>query len=154
VSDRQAISANCRIAWFHAVRSPFLVERSATVTQGCRRSLRSTRRSARFEWFVCTSRLRRLLPADRLTELEPLTLPSFHELSRRVTTIFETAYPDMRLSEQLARPFGDVLWNLLERNHISSPRDATKLTVELLDLIRLRQDAVTAFLADLRRTLA
>jgi hypothetical protein len=97
--------------------------------------------------------LRRLVPGRRLTELSPLSLADYHELSRRVTTIFEAAYREMRLPEQLNRPLGNVLWTLMRMDHIQNPRDATKLTVEFLDLLRLRPEALAAFFDDVERTL-
>ncbi len=97
--------------------------------------------------------LRRLVPDHLLSELTRLSQDSYHELSRRVVTIFETAYPEMRFGEQLSQPLGDVLWTLMRNNFIESPREATKLTVEFLDLIRLRHDAISAFFADVKRKL-
>jgi hypothetical protein len=98
--------------------------------------------------------LRRLIPEQYLTELAPLSQKCFHELSRRVATIFESAYPEMEFGERLNQPLGDVLWSLMSHNYIASPREATKLTVELLDLLRLRHDALDTFFADVKRALA
>ncbi len=97
--------------------------------------------------------LRQLVPPDRLSELSPLDQASYHELSRRISTVFEQAYPEMDLAERLSAPLGDVLWNLIDHNHIDSPREATKLTVEMLDLLRLRPDALPSFLGDVQRAL-
>jgi hypothetical protein len=97
--------------------------------------------------------LRRLIAPERLNELKPLTPEDYHELSRRVTALFERAFPEMRIPERLNRPLGDVLWALIRNQHIQNPREATKLTVEFLDLLRLRPDALQSFFGDVERVL-
>ncbi len=97
--------------------------------------------------------LRRLIPDERMTELGYLSQESYHELSKRVAAVFETAYPEMAFGEKLSRPLGDVLWSLMKNNHIDNPREATKLTIEFLDLIRLRSDALSTFFADVKEKL-
>ena len=97
--------------------------------------------------------LRSLVPSERLTELSPLSLADYHELGRRVTTLFERAHPEMRIPDRLNRPLGDVLWALIRTQHIQNPREATKLTVEFLDLLRLRPDALQSFFGDVERVL-
>jgi hypothetical protein len=99
------------------------------------------------------SLLRGLVDPDRITELMPLSLEDYHELSRRVTTLFEAAYPEMKVPERLNRPLGDVLWALIRLEHIQNPREATKLTLEFLDLLRHRPDSLAQFFEDVQRVM-
>jgi hypothetical protein len=98
--------------------------------------------------------LRRLVAPERLTELAPLTLDDYQELSQRLSALVQTAYPEIRLPERMSRPLAEILWAMLRREHIQSPREATKLTVEFLDLIRLRPQGLGTFLEDIERSLA
>ena len=97
--------------------------------------------------------LRALVPPERLTELMPLSPDDYQELSRRLSVLFQTAYPQMLVPETLNRPLAEVLWALLQREHIRTPREATKLTVEFLDLLRLRPEDIDTFFRDVERAL-
>ncbi len=98
--------------------------------------------------------LRSLVDDQFITELATLNIEDYHELSRRVVTLFEAAYPEMHVPAKLNRPLGDVLWSLIQLDHIQNPREATKLTIEFLDLLRHRPDSLNKFFEDVRKTMS
>ncbi|NOZ86663.1 MAG: hypothetical protein GXP49_10405 [Deltaproteobacteria bacterium] len=93
--------------------------------------------------------LRDLVGDERITELTPLTLKDYRKLSERISGLFERAYPAMNLPAKLKKPLGEVMWSLIKTGSISSPRDAAKLSVEFLDMMRLSPALLADFFKDL-----
>ena len=77
------------------------------------------------------------VPASRVHTLAPFESRSYLALAGRVCDFYVSARPDWSLPGKIVEPLGKVLAGLLGAGFVTNPRQAMKVIIEFLDIVRL-----------------
>ncbi len=80
------------------------------------------------------------VPEGRITTLSSFDAAHYGELTRRVLEFYASANPDWPLPDKLVAPLTKVVGALVAAGLVATPRQAMKLIIELLDIMRYHPD--------------
>ena len=98
--------------------------------------------------------LRSAVPEAWIHEIRTLDGADYLALSERICAFYASSREDWTLPAPLVGPLGKVLGGLIDAGYVTSPRQAMKFLIELLDVVRCHPDAMRTVITGLQRTLA